>query len=321
MSISKTGAINVRLFKSGRPSAMLPWSHAHCPIPHHNNLSIPSELEGSANAESDQQDVCSVTCQGRYFKAQSDGLCKTQHSALLAIADDGSSPLCPAAMRGLANFLMCGLKSQVETLSHADLKSQSVSVMFDASTNKKLYVVEINLALLSITDQIFSFLRGDAIRNIYHVALLMKSFENYRSSRVLCSRQNLSDQNSALRVIHTSSIESYLHKIKSDIALSEGMEELRGPIVDRQNTTTVCLTTVHIAKNVKPDYLYCMEDPVRERDTTLLHGFRNSPCFSLVKNLEVPRGSNGAVIVMKSTGSFLMWTILIIVLVKATQLP
>ncbi|GFO10478.1 hypothetical protein PoB_003698300 [Plakobranchus ocellatus] len=327
MSISNSGVINVRLVQSGMLRALLPWSQAHCPIPHHSNFSDSSgSIEESTNSESDGRGICSVTCLSRYFKSQSDGLCKTQHSAFLAIADEGFSPLCPAAMRGLANFLVCGLKSQVETLRYADLSSKSVSVMFDASTNKRLYVIEINLALPSITDKVFSVYKEDVIHNIHRVALLIKSFEKYRSSHALCSLGN-QKLKSELPVIHTSSIESYIGMLTFNITLTEGMEQLRGPIVDKQNTTTVCLTPVSISKNTKakPTHIYCMEDPVHERDTTLLHGLHSSPCFSLVEDLEVPPCSNRADTVMKRNGTFSKWmlarNILILILAKTRQLP
>ncbi|GFO45508.1 hypothetical protein PoB_007201300 [Plakobranchus ocellatus] len=184
MSLSDSGTINVRIFKPGVSRVLLPWSHAQCPIPDPNTeLSVsPGLIEETANAESDSRDVCSVACQSNYFKSPTDGRCKTQHRAFLAVADDGLPPLCPSAMKGLANFLVCGLKSEVKSLSYADWSSQSVTVVFDASTNKTLYVVKINLDLISITDKIFSVSPRDSIQNIYHVALLVKSFKTYRSS-------------------------------------------------------------------------------------------------------------------------------------------
>ncbi|GFO19859.1 hypothetical protein PoB_004636400 [Plakobranchus ocellatus] len=322
MSISESGTINVRLSKLG----MLSWSHAHCPIPDHKTeLSSSSRLiEEWANADSDQRAVCSTTCQDNYFKAPTDGLCKTERRALLAIANDGLSPLCPSAMKGLANFLVCGLKSEVKSLNHSDWSAQSVSVMFDASTNKTLYVVEINLAVIMMTDRIFSHLVRDAIPNTYHVAILVQTFRNYRFSNGLCPKQKLINQHHkpGLRIIRTSTLESYLDR--ASFNLTKGMEQLRGPIINKQNTTTVCLTPVYFAKKPELKYLKCMEDPVHERDKSLVHDFRGSPCFSYLENLELP-DTNGAVTAQKRDAIFLMrvlaFTILMVLLVKIKLSP
>ncbi|GFO15298.1 hypothetical protein PoB_004180300 [Plakobranchus ocellatus] len=325
MSLSQSGTINVRMFNPGMSKAILPWSHAHCSIPDPNTelSSSPGLIEEQVNVESDRQAVCSVACQDSYFKSPTDGRCKTQHHALLAIADDGLPPLCPSAMKGLANFLVCGLKSEVKSLSYADLSSPSVSAMFDASTNKTLYEVQINLDLISRTTQFFSTRTSDTIQNIYHVALLVKSFKNYLSPQDLCSRQDLKIQEleSELRVIRTSSIEVYLHH-HYGMKLSEGMEQLRGPVVNTQDTTTVCLTAVHSSSKVLLNYLRCMDDPERERDKSLLHDFRGSSCFSHLENLDMP-DSNGADTVMPRDAIFLKmlvlaFIILVVAFVKTT---
>ncbi|GFO06711.1 hypothetical protein PoB_003321600 [Plakobranchus ocellatus] len=315
MSFSESGTINVRLFHPGSAREVLSWSQAHCPIPDHSTgLSVSSGLiEEPANAESDRQAVCSTTCLDNYFKALTDGVCKAEHRALLAIADDGLPPLCPSAMKGLANFLVCGLKSEAKTLSHTDWSSESVSVMFDTSTNKILYVIEINLALIARISRVFSNRKSDVIPNLYHVAILVKSFNNYRSSHDLCSGQNLGNQNlrSGIQEIRTSPIESYVSRLR--LNLTEGMEQLRGPVVSKQSTTTVCLTPVYFAHTVKPDYLKCMEDPERERDKSLLHDFQSSPCFSHIENLEMP-DSNGADTVQKRDAIHLMCVLPLIIL-------
>ncbi|GFN74399.1 hypothetical protein PoB_000090500 [Plakobranchus ocellatus] len=306
MSISKHGTISVTLFQTIAID-LFPWSQAQCSIPDYHELSTSSEwMKESANAESDGRAVCSVTCRGGFFKAQSDGLCKAQHTALLAIADDGLPPLCPAAMNSLAKFLVCGLKSEVESLSYADLDSQSVSVMFDASLNKSLYVIEINLALIHSSFKFFSYDEGDTIQNIYHVALLVKSFQNYRSSHDLCTQQNLENRklNSDLRVIRTFSLDNYVSITPTTRSLAQGMEELRGPPVDKQNTTTLCLTTLIKLDKAYVNPLRCTEDPVYKLDATLINDFRNSSrCFSYFDNLEVPK-KDQANTAMKN-GSFL----------------
>ncbi|GFO10304.1 hypothetical protein PoB_003680900 [Plakobranchus ocellatus] len=328
MSLSESGTINVRIFKPGVSRVVLPWSHAQCPIPDPDTeLSVsPGPIEEPANVESDRQAVCSVACLNNYFKSPTDGRCKTQHSAFLAIADDRLSPLCPSAMKGLANFLVCGLKSEVKSLIYADWSSPSVSAMFDASTNKTLYVVKINFDLISLTSYVFSTIKDDVIQNIYHVALLVKSFKTYQSSHNLCSRQDLKKQNleSDLEVIGTSSqsIESYIDNLKLNMTFSEGMEKLRGPIVNKQDTTTVCFTAVYFSDRLKLNYLKCLEDPVRERDKSLLHDFRGSSCFSYLENLEMP-DSNGADTVMPRGAIFLKmlvpaFIILVVAFVKTT---
>ncbi|GFN95936.1 hypothetical protein PoB_002244200 [Plakobranchus ocellatus] len=307
MSFSKHGTISVKLSQPSASRDIFPWSHAQCLIPASDNLSISSDInKKSASVESDKRAVCSVTCHGSFFKAQSDGLCKTRHTALLAIADDGLPPLCPAAMNSLAKFLVCGLKSEVASLSYADIDSQPVSVMFDASVNKSLYVVKINLALINITGGLFSSHHGDTFKNIYHVALLVKSFQNYRSSHDLCSRQSeeYTKNNPELRIIRTLSLDHYVSMTQATRSLAQGMEELRGPLEDKQNTTTVCLTTVYRRTEVDPSLLRCTEDPLYKLDTTLVNDFRRClRCFSHLDNPEVS-DKNEADTVIKN-GSFL----------------
>ncbi|GFN74958.1 hypothetical protein PoB_000146400 [Plakobranchus ocellatus] len=328
MSLSESGTINVRIFKPGVSRAVMPWSHAQCSIPDPNTelSSSAGLIEEPANAESDSRDVCSVACINNYFKSPTDGRCKSQHSALLAVADDGLPPLCPSAMKGLANFLVCSLKSEVKSLIYADWRSPSVSTMFDASTNKTLYVVKINFDLVLLTSYVYSAIKDDVIQNIYHVAFLVKSFKTYQSSHNLCSPQDLKKQNleSDLEVIRTSSqsVERYIHNLKLNMTFSEGMEQLRGPIVNRQDTTTVCFSSVYFSHRLKFEYLRCMEDPEHERDKSLLHDFRSSSCFSYLENLGLP-DSNGAHTAMPRDAIFLKmlvlaFIILVVAFVKTT---
>ncbi|GFO45509.1 hypothetical protein PoB_007201400 [Plakobranchus ocellatus] len=106
------------------------------------------------------------------------------------------------------------------------------------------------------------------------------------------------------------------------MTLSEGMEQIRGPIVNKQDTTTVCLTSVHFSNKIKLNYLRCMEDPEHERDKSLLRDFRSSSCFSHLENLGLP-DSNGAHTVMPRDTIFLKmlvlaFIILLVALVKTT---
>ncbi|GFN93534.1 hypothetical protein PoB_002004000 [Plakobranchus ocellatus] len=126
--------------------------------------------------------MCAVTCEHNSFMVRSDGLCKADHEALLALADDGLAPLCPAAVTGLAQIVMCSLKNEVESLSTADFTSSSGSIVFDSSLNRNLYVVKLRIALPKRSTFIFSISKKDTIPNIVLVARLAKAFKEYRMS-------------------------------------------------------------------------------------------------------------------------------------------
>ncbi|GFO31603.1 hypothetical protein PoB_005810800 [Plakobranchus ocellatus] len=285
MSISESRTIKLRLSRPPeRSRALLPWSYAQCSIPE-NKFS--SSLEPKAepkNLEPDSKDVCSVTCEGPVFTARSDGICKAQHHALLAIADDGLPPLSSSAMTRVGDFFACSLKNEVESLRYADVSSQSVSIMFDASTNKTLYVVKINLALPSMSQLVFSNAREDMVQNIRHVALLVKSFKDYRLSQNTCSHQDAGNHKAKVRVIRTTPLNGYIVTIGNNMTLAHSMEKLRGPILDRENITTVCLTTTSRGPETDPNLILCMEDFVHELDANLVNKSRNSPCFSYFEN-------------------------------------
>ncbi|GFO35253.1 hypothetical protein PoB_006175800 [Plakobranchus ocellatus] len=77
------------------------------------------------------------------------------------------------------------------------------------------------------------------------------------------------------------------------------MEELRGPIVDDQNKTTVCLTrTAYCVKEcptkmLDPNDLLCMEDPIHELDSTWISKFRSSSCFYHLNELKTQAKNRG----------------------------
>ncbi|GFO30315.1 hypothetical protein PoB_005682000 [Plakobranchus ocellatus] len=276
---------NLKKMSSAFGSYRRPWSQAKCPI----QVQSPAEQVLSAEkSDQDSQTHCSVTCGDPNFTLRSDGICKAPHEALLAIADDDLAPLCPQAMESLARFLVCGLKQEIENLKNADFSVSSVPIVFDSSLNRSLYVVRLHLALPRSSRTFFSYKTIDISQNIYSVALLVKSFHLYRKSQNICSR-NEKDKNTKLKIFSSSSLIKF--GLSRSVNLLQLMEELRGPIVNDQNKTTVCLTkTAYCHREcpniLNPNDLLCMDDPEHEHDSAWISRFHNSSCFYHLNELK-----------------------------------
>ncbi|GFN99698.1 hypothetical protein PoB_002620400 [Plakobranchus ocellatus] len=295
MSLSHPNVISVKAnnaFASGT-HARLSWSTVKCSIQNEKSLELISDREDS---ESDSRTLCSVTCHHTSFLVRSDGHCKADHEALLALADDGLAPLCPAAIAGMARFVVCSLKKKVENLSTADFTAPSVSIVFDSRLKRNLYVVKLRMALPKISSHIFSMSEKNTISNIVLVARLAKAFKDYRMSRSLCSEKKKANENTDLTVIRSSTLADYASRFVQ-VDLAQGMKAIRGPRVDDQNrTTTVCAAPFAMIDYLYGLDLYCMDDHLYERDSTWLSEFRSSPCFRHLESL----GSNEATTVVES---------------------
>ncbi|GFN86598.1 hypothetical protein PoB_001310400 [Plakobranchus ocellatus] len=299
MSVSKTNTFSFRLKKPTftPENVKLPWSHATCSIP--VSSESPGTVADSVTLESESRAECSVTCEHPSFKLRSDGHCKAEHAALIAISDDGLPPLCYSARTKLAKFFECGLANEVESLKNADLRSTLVSVVFDASTSKRLYVLELHMDFPEPSVYVFSNSQKDVFINLQHVSLLAKSFKDYRQSHNLCPEEDEVNQN-GIRVIHTLPLFTLVNiLVLKSIPFDQGMEQLRGPVVDNGTTTTVCVTSVIGLHDLStdPNRLKCMNDSEYERDNAWLSKFQSSNCFSHLKNIQSAgnNGSNGVV--------------------------
>ncbi|GFN74435.1 hypothetical protein PoB_000094100 [Plakobranchus ocellatus] len=277
---------NLKKMASSFGSFRMPWSQAKCPI---QAQSSAEQVLSSGKSDQDSQSHCSVTCGDPNFTLRSDGICKAPHEALLAIADDGLAPLCPEAMESLAQFLVCGLKQEIENLRNADFSAPSVSVVFDSSLNRNLYVVQLHLALPVSSRTFFSQKTSDIGQNVYSVALLAKSFHHYWKSQNICSRRE-KDKNSELKIFSSSSLIKF--GLRRSVNLPQLMEELRGPIVNNQSKTTVCLTKTAYCQRecptniLNPNDLLCMDDPEHERDSAWVSRFHTLSCFYHLNELK-----------------------------------
>ncbi|GFN83530.1 hypothetical protein PoB_001003600 [Plakobranchus ocellatus] len=304
MSLSERNTLSFNLITSASfARAPFPWSKVECPVP--DRISSSTEHNESWRAsESEKTSICSVTCGHPSFTIRSDGICRAQHTALLAVADDGLAPLCPSAVMSMARFLACGLEKEIKSLRVADISASSVEVMFDSAYNNKLYVVKLSMALAEGYEFFFSNSREDIISNIQHVALLAKSFKDYRHSQNPCPQTEDEIQNDYSKTIHTSSLVLTMARLVRDLDYLKKVEQLRGQIVDNQTTTTVCLSTIFPTSEVgdiDPNELKCMDDPVYERDAVWITKFLDSPCFSHFENVWPP-GTNGAIDITKDSG-------------------
>ncbi|GFO48760.1 hypothetical protein PoB_007526500 [Plakobranchus ocellatus] len=296
MSLTESNTLSLKLNRPAGDSVgnlKVPWSQAVCPI---QDQGLPELVLNAGKSGQGNQALCSVTCDDRRFSLRSDGICKAPHEALLAIPDDGFVPLCPAAFTGLARFIVCALKKEIKGLEYADFSAPSISVGFDSTLNNSFYVVQLHLALPRLTKFIFSYSEKDLSQNVYSVALLVKSFHLYRKSHKICLEREEDKKTSELKVFASSSLINFARKMGID--LPQGLEELRGPIVDDQNKTTVCLTKT-TEFQIDPNKLLCMEDPLYERDSTWISRFSNSSCFYHFENLET-KTKNIAVTLIES---------------------
>ncbi|GFN75982.1 hypothetical protein PoB_000248800 [Plakobranchus ocellatus] len=284
-----------------------PWTQAQCSLP--DLISSSTDLQTNSRfSESREPSTCSVTCGHSSFTVGPDGVCRARHIALLAVADDGLTQLCPSAVTGLAKFLACGLESEIKNLKKADVGASSVAVMFDSTFNKSLYVVNLYMALARQSGLYFSNILDDTIPNVRNVALLVKSLRDYRLSQTLCPEMEEKFENDFSKTIETTSLITALKRVMWDVDFFKSMQQLRGPIVDNQNTTTVCLSPVYDfyeLKEIDPNQLRCMDDPVYERDADWITKFLDSPCFFHFENLQSP-GANGAISIIKDRGILLV---------------
>ncbi|GFN74560.1 hypothetical protein PoB_000106600 [Plakobranchus ocellatus] len=314
MSISESNTFNFALrTQHALARDPYPWTQAQCSMPASTSFStgLQSNVD-SRSSESGEPSICSVTCGDSSFSFGSDGVCRARHLALLAVADDGLTRLCPSALTGLAKFLTCGLESEIKNLKKADVGASSVAVMFDSTLNTSLYVVSLHMALAERSLFYFSNIMNEAIPNIRQVALLVKSLRDYRLSQTLCSEREEKIENDFSKTIQTSSLITDVGRSIGKVNFFKYMKQLRGPIVDNQTTTTVCLSAVYDAigvyKNldkVDPKHLKCMDDPVYEHDADWITKFHDSPCFSHFENLQSP-GANGAFGIIKDRGVLLV---------------
>ncbi|GFO30691.1 hypothetical protein PoB_005719600 [Plakobranchus ocellatus] len=234
------------------------------------NKSSVEEVLNAGKSDQESQIRCSVTCSDPYFTVRSDGMCKAPHEALLAIADDSQAAQCPEAIAGLAQILACGLKLEVEAVRNADFKAPSVSIVFDSSLNRSLYVVRLHFDLPQSSSSVFSKKRSDITQNVYSVSLLVKSFLHYRKSQKMCPFKEGDKKNTELDFIASKSLIKF--GLERNTNIPQAMEELRDRIVDDLNKTTVCLTrTAYCCKGcptfLNPNDLLCMDDPIHERDS------------------------------------------------------
>ncbi|GFO37702.1 hypothetical protein PoB_006420700 [Plakobranchus ocellatus] len=305
MSQSQKNIFNFKLSKGSliTSSIKFPWSQATCSIPEQVASDSLRAALASETLESESRAVCSVACEHPSFTLRSDGHCKAQHAALLAISDDdGLSPLCHSAMTKMAKFFVCGLESKVESLRNADLVLKSVSTVYDSQTYRNLYVVEMGMVFPEISDWFFSNVRDDLVMNVRHLALLAKAFKDYRMFEKLCTQEEGERQDN-LTIIHTFPLITYFNRMS--LPYLQSMEELRGQMLDNQNTTTVCVTEVSGFLEIDLNTLKCMDDPVYERDALWLSKFRSSPCFSHLEDDE-PTGRDQATAVMIDDGILLV---------------
>ncbi|GFO43083.1 hypothetical protein PoB_006958800 [Plakobranchus ocellatus] len=266
--------ISLKKLNGGFDTLRVPWSHAKCPIQAQRSA---EQVLSAGKSEQDSQTHCSVTCGDPNFTVRSDGICKAPHQVLLAIADDGMAALCPEAMAGLAHFLVCGLKQEIKNLKDANFSAPSVSVVFDSSLNRSLYVVRLYLALPRSTIMFFSY-QADGISQNILCGSFRKIFSPLPKVSVNCPLRE-EDKNTELKIFASSSLIKF--GLRRYVNITQDMKELRGQIVDDHNKTTVCLTKTAYCRNECPNILNPMISNVWTipNMNVIRHGLAGSTLF------------------------------------------
>ena len=285
MSLTMSGHFNLKVITPSWLSTVdLSWNQAQC-----DNLN----LKQSEISRSEGSSTCAVKCSSHYTMS-SDGHCKMSHTGFVAVSDDGLLPLCRIARDGLAKFISCGLQDRLENLKFADFHPPTVSTYFDPRLGKRLYVVKILFDLPSPVDLVFSQTMDESIINIYHMAVLVKSFHKHRLLQDVCSRHNrerIVDSDS--QIIHTKNLSGAFNRgYNSQVVFQQKMVNMRGPTVDMKNVTTLCFSHSFLSGLSEP--LMCIEDFLYESDRAAMEEYQSSPCFNHLQK-QAPTSTGAAV--------------------------
>ena len=281
MSLSMSGHFNLKVITpSWLRTVDLSWGEANC----YNLYMKQSEISTSEGSS-----TCAVKCSSHYTMS-SDGHCKRSHTGFVAVSDDGLPPLCRIARDGLAKFISCGLQDRLKNLKFADFHPPTVSTYFDPRLGKRLYVVKILFDLPSPVDLVFSQAMDESIINIHHMAVLVKSFHKHRLLQDVCSRHNrerIVDSDS--QIIHTKNLSDVFN---GQVGFRQKMVNIRGPIVDMKNFTTLCFS--HSFPSDLSEPLMCIEDFLYESDGAAMEEYQSSPCFNHLQK-QAPASTGAAV--------------------------
>ncbi|KAK3771220.1 hypothetical protein RRG08_053363 [Elysia crispata] len=266
------------------------WVGGQCTI-----SEAPTGQGGSSQVSSRLQDQtrCVTQCEGKDFTLKPDGMCKSPHSALVAIADDGLSPLCPSAISRFANFIICGLKLLSPSLKHADFHTPTALLQFDTKTQQNLYVVTLYMDLIKLpADMFYDDMVTDFLQTFNSLSLLANSFRDYRLSHAVCTGR---ENERVMPGQHSQTVSSRsLDDLLQFYSLYNETRQLRWTGDGQENGSTVCSSTIysHLKKAVfhEPIYLFvCANTADFTRFEASEQALGRSKCFdylteSVVKN-------------------------------------
>ena len=225
-----------------------------------------------------------------------DGFCKAPRVAKVAVSDDGLPPLCPETLAGLAKFVSCGLGEKIKSMPHATFRPPApATIRLDSSTNKTLYLVKIVVDVPVPYQDYFaaSTSSRESTLNWRHLEILAKSFKEYRLSHKLCTGAECtatkSEAISEGKSETSTRFDSYRRSSNVLTRSFQQVEESLGPIVDKQNTTTFCMSPMNMLNYYVDAVFVCRESPVYELDSEAIGDFRSSPCFIHLDNIRLAR--------------------------------
>ena len=258
------------------------WLGAQCSVsdsktPPHQ----PRHHESSFSVQTEQTE-CPAQCEGKDFTLSRDGMCKAHHMLLVALADN-SLPL-PATIESplLTNFLSCGLKALSPGLRYADFHPATVTgaVSLDTRVNKTLRVFTLHMDLPTLISN-----KAEFVNIFNYVAILARSLKAYRISNSITESIHEEERmKTSVKTITSLSLSQELSYNSYRHLFINYTYQLRGSLVDGENTTTVCSGYIfeYRRRIESPRTLICTENSIFERDAEMIAAVSNSKCFDLL---------------------------------------
>ncbi|GFS05698.1 hypothetical protein ElyMa_002944700 [Elysia marginata] len=315
MTITSGGEYKLKLAK-GMIRASVSWQSARCFIST-SKAALETGVSSLRTNLGNSETWCQAHCEGNEYILGADGKCKSLHSFLTAVADDGLSPLCASAALRLADFISCGLKSLTTNVifSKADVYTPTVSVHFDTTTKKNLYVIAVYVGL-TVPTATMSFDNKMALYfdSLNSLAVLAKSFKKYRLSHSLCGGTERGQGRIQLSPEILSSISV---QFATRLYMPRNKTKFLETKSNQENATTICLTEIYSHLKVHPSKrrfttFACIDANVFQHDQDRLDALGDSKCSQHLSKTSTAR-SNSA-----SASTRLTYKLLVLALLART---
>ncbi|RUS70144.1 hypothetical protein EGW08_022097 [Elysia chlorotica] len=187
MSLSPRGEYMVELV-TGNLRPKVSWTETKCYI---SEETMDTERVSKVSSIQTDKTVCETQCENWRFHMGRDGMCRSQHTVRMAVADDIVRPLCPSALHRLADFITCGLALLSPNLERAQFHAPDIAVQFDTRIQKTLYLFTLKVDLIILTSTLFFEEKVvNYLENFISLATLARFFREYSSSHDLCTERD-----------------------------------------------------------------------------------------------------------------------------------